>query len=125
MLVYAYIVESNPDAAYEVCKKYGFFQIADKGEMEQCLQRIVAQEGVDGFKDVMELHPDKDVLIELFGKKEEPKVETPQPPTQLPPQQMQMVGANGVTTSGLVNQTNTYILVGALIVAVAIISMKN
>ena len=35
------------------------------------------------------------------------------------------VSATNVATSAAVNQTNTYILVGALIVSLAIISMKK
>ena len=69
MNVYHYIAENNPDAAFEVCKKYGYFQINSIDELANCLQNIVAQDGEGSFKEVMDLHPDKDVLIELFDKK--------------------------------------------------------
>lgn len=123
MRVYTYIVECNPHEAYEVCKKYGFFNIESKEQMADCLEIIVAQEGEGAFKDVMELHPDKEVLVELFTKKEEPAPVKVEEPKQVSADGM--MNANGVAPSNLVNQTNTYILVAALIISVAIISMKK
>ena len=77
MNVYYYIAESNPDAAFEICKKYGFFQLNSVPEMADCLETIVGSQGEDAFKEVMDLHPDKDVILELYDKKkgsdDEPK----------------------------------------------------
>lgn len=123
MRVYTYIVECNPNEAYEVCKKYGFFNIESKEQMADCLEIIVAQEGEGAFKDVMELHPDKEVLVELFTKKEEPAPVKVEEPKQVSADGS--MNATGVAPSNLVNQTNTYILVAALIISVAIISMKK
>lgn len=125
MLVYTYIVESNPDAAYEICKKYGFFNIESKEEMAHCLQTIVSKEGEGAFKDIMELHPDKEVIMELFSKKKDE--EKPTPAVAPAPPQMMLTETKSADGSGggLVNQTNTYILVAALIISVAIISMKK
>jgi hypothetical protein len=124
MRVYTYIVESNPNQAYEVCKKYGFFNIENEEQMADCLETIVAQEGESAFKEVMELHPDKDVLVELFTKKEEPAPVKVEEPKQVSADGSNM-NATGTQPSHLVNQTNTYILVAALIISVAIISMKK
>ena len=130
MNVYYYIAESNPDLAFGICNKYGFFQLNSTQELADCLEEIVASEGEDAFKEVMDLHPDKEVILELYDKKKEP--EEPVKPLQ---QNANGNGYNGefrrvrVNATGgnssVVNQTNTYILVGALIVSLAIISSKK
>ena len=129
MNVYTYIVECSPNEAYEICKKYWFFNIQSTEEMAKCLETIIANEGEDAFKEMMELHPDKEVIVELFSQK---KSDEPQPvsaPVLVEaPKQVSADGSvtlNATGPNGLVNQTNTYILVAALIISVAIISMKK
>jgi len=128
MNVYHYIAVNNPDAANEVCKKYGYFQINNIDELAYCLQEIVAQEEEKGLNDVMSLHPDKEVLIELFDKK---KDSTPIPLVMPQPIVANADGcgcnksADGTSPSTLVNQTNMYILFGAVIVSIAILSYNK
>ena len=69
MNVYLYIAQSNPDAANEVCKKYGYFEIENLDELSYCLQTIVAQNGESSLQEVLAMHPDKEVLLEIFEKK--------------------------------------------------------
>lgn len=129
MNVYSYIAESNPDGCYEICKKYGFFQVADVREMSDVLQTIVGMENEDAFKDVMDLHPDKEVILELFEKKSDGAMTKQECDTlktlnadgrQRLRQRRRIFAANG--QQGSASQTNTYILVGAIIVALAIVS---
>jgi hypothetical protein len=132
MNVYNYIAEYNSDACFEICKKYGFFQISSTQELADCLEQIVGNEGEDAFKEVMDLHPDKAVILELYDKKkDEPTVEFVKP-LQRNANGMgmgmglrRMQNATGSGSGSIVNQTNTYILVGALIVSLAIISIKK
>ncbi len=130
MNVYQNIAQSNPDAAYEVCKNYGYFDIVNLDELSYCLQTIVAQQGEEGLKDVMSLHPDKDVLLELFGKKKDDELVevvvkdcSCNKETAATSPILNATGSG--TTTNLVNQTNLYILAGAIIVSFAIISMKK
>ena len=119
MKVYNYIAETNPDEAFEICKKYGFFRIEDTAEMAMCLERIVASEGEPAFKEIMCLHPDKDALIELFGR--EKKKNADGEPAAV------ATSANNTNTQGSgiqVNQTNAFILAGAVLIAFAILSNK-
>lgn len=131
MNVYQNIAQSNPDAAYEVCKNYGYFDIVNLDELSHCLQTIVAQQGEEGLKDVMSLHPDKDVLLELFGKKKDDElVEVVVKDCSCNKENSAatspaILNATGSGTTNLVNQTNLYILAGAVIVSFAIISMKK
>jgi hypothetical protein len=127
MNVYLYIAQSNPDAANEVCKKYGYFEIENLDELSYCLQTIVAQNGESSLQEVLALHPDKDVLLEIFDKKkDEPIVEAQiiAPAISDCSCNTSKMNADGVPSS-TVNQTNTYIIVGALIVSFAIIAMNK
>ena len=124
MNVYLYIAENNPDAAFEVCKKYGYFQINSIDELADCLQNIVAQDGETSLKEVMDLHPDKDVLIERFDKKKD------NTPVEVTPVVANADGcscksADGTTPSPLINQTHMYILFGAAFVSIAIIALTK
>jgi len=83
MNVYQYIAYSNPDAANELCNKHGYYQIQSYEELADCLQSIVARKGESAFKEVMELHPEKEVVLELFEKKVEAKPEPLTPPIQI------------------------------------------
>jgi hypothetical protein len=128
MNVYHYIAENNPDAAYDLCKKYGYFQINSLDELGNTLQHIVANDGEKSLKEVMALHPDKDILIEIFDKKkaeETPVVVTPAPMANADGCGCNTKsGADGTTTpTSTVNKTDLYILGGAIIVSMAIFSL--
>lgn len=142
MNVYLYIAENNPDAAYEICKKYGYFNVQSIEELASSLQEIVAENDEDSLQEVLEIHPEKDVILELFNKKkveEQPDIELLVKKIVKQDRDMDrersrdcscMKSADATVTvpnvqSSIVNQTNTYIIVGALIVSIAILSMKK
>ena len=136
LTVYQYIAENNPDAAYVVCKQYGYYDIKDISQLAQCLELIVGQDGEEGLAKVMETHPDKETLLELFKKKQDDIVEVVIPTTQeqpAPPKSEPIIQAapiqdnmrNADGNSMLVNTTNLYILIGATVVAFAIIVSRN
>lgn len=113
MSVYYYIAQLNPESAYDVCQQNGFTEIFSQEELADTLQAIAAS-GESGLKQVLSAHPDKEVIVEMFQKKEEPK--------------QNFANASGDSpskTSKLVSQTNAFILVGAIIVSLAIISAKQ
>jgi len=145
MNVYLYIAENNPDAAYEICKKYGYFNINSIEELADSLKSIVAEQGQDSLEEILNIHPEKEVILEIFDKK---KVIDEKPLEQIiqsifdknkPVEKEKdcgcMKSADATPSpvspnvqgqpSAVVNQTNTYILVGALIVSIAILSMKK
>jgi hypothetical protein len=147
MNVYLYIAENNPDAAYEICKKYGYFNINSMEELADSLKSIVAEQGQDSLEEILNIHPEKEVILEIFDKKkvieEKPLEEIIQSifdknkPVEKEKDCGCMKNAIGDNLSSpanskveglpspVVNQTNTYILVGALIVSIAILSMKK
>jgi hypothetical protein len=145
MNVYLYIAENNPDAAYEICKKYGYFNINSIEELADSLKSIVAEKGQDSLEEILNIHPEKEVILEIFDKK---KVIEEKPLEQIiqsifdknkPVEKEKdcgcMKSADATTSqentnvqgqpSAVVNQTNTYILLGALIVSIAILTMKK
>ena len=120
MDVFEYISEINPSEAYQICHRHGIYQINSPAELPMYLQAIVAEKGEPAFKEILSIHPDREVIMEVF----EPKtLQTPVPPCGC------MKSADGTESNSSPNitasQTNTYILVGALIVSLAIISMKG
>jgi|GEM_PF-827520 len=133
MNVYDYIANVNPDAANSICKKYGYYQIENLEELAFCLRQIVADNGEESLKKIMELHPEKEVILELFEVKPEPKKEE----VSSTPIMMNADGnkdcgcgcgyrnADGSASSGIASQTNMIILVAAMIVSISIISMKK
>ena len=138
MNVYLYIAENNPDAAYEICKKYGYFNINSMEELADALKSIVAEQGQDSLEEILNIHPEKEVILEIFDKKKEIDTKPIEEVIQLmfdknkPIEKdcgcMKSADASPSTPiapSPVVNQTNTYILVGALIVSIAILSMKK
>ena len=140
MTVYEYIANVNPDAANSVCKKYGYYQIENTDELAWCLRQIVADNGEESLKKIMELHPEKEVILELFEVKPEPKKEE----VSSKPNMMNADGNNcgcgcgcgscnnmknadgtASASTGVASQTNMIILVAAMIVSISIISMKK
>lgn len=123
MNVYQNIANTNPDAANDVCKKYGYYEIRSIDELAYSLQCIVADEGESSLKEIMQLHPDKDVILELFETKceENPVIMEEKKDCSC------MMNAEGAssTTNGIASQTNMIILVAAMIVSISIISMKK
>ena len=69
MNVYLYIAENNPDAAYEICKKYGYFNINSMEELADSLKSIVAEQGQGSLEEILNIHPEKEVILEIFDKK--------------------------------------------------------
>jgi len=124
MNVYEYISYSNPDAANDICNKYGYYEIKSIDELAYLLQSIVARRGETAFKEIMELHPEKNVVLELFEK----KIENPEPKPLMEQKRdcSCMRSADGAASNqGIATQTNLMVLIAAMIVSISIISMKK
>lgn len=126
MNVYQYIAYNNPDAAFEVCKGYGYHDINTLEDLSHCLEMCVANNGKDAFKNIMDLHPDKDALVELFtvvNNINQQPMEVIVKETIVPSTASVVKNADGGTT--LVNKTNLYILGGAALIAFTILLSKK
>jgi hypothetical protein len=140
MNVYEYVAESNPQSAERIMNSFNYDAIScpDMG-----LSQLVDKVGEPALQKVMENHPDKDIILEMFSKKDGSNGEScscdscknknrkdneyltylnatgsgavaPAPVTP----------ANDSNTHLLANQTNVILVVSALFIATALI-LKN
>jgi hypothetical protein len=73
MDVYDYIASSNPYLAKQIINNFGY-KVVNTNDMGGNLRMLVAQQGEEALKVILNNHPDKDILLELFSEKE-PKTE--------------------------------------------------
>jgi hypothetical protein len=118
MNVYSYIAENNPNDANQICVKNGLDDADTTETLAFYLQTIVAQNGVDSLKEILNLHPDKEVILELY-----------QEPTKIDDKNVFEVKATPLNADGqssnIAQNTNTFILLGAIVVSLAIISLNK
>ena len=128
MSVYYYIAQARPIECNDFCVQQGMPDATSLDELASNLTNVVAQNGELAFKKIMELHPDKDVLLEMFSQKQQQPIKqfdsgiTEVQPLELRQLQDEFKNASG--TSDVAKNTNTYILLAAVIVSLAIISIK-
>ena len=69
MDIYTYIAASNPYQAKSILHKYGYSakDVRTEKDLGNCLKTLVAYEGEDAFNDILESHPDKNVIMEKFS----------------------------------------------------------
>ena len=60
------IAKRNPQGAVGVISSFGY-EIVDRSNLGQSLNELIAQEGEPALRKVMEIHPDKDIILELFS----------------------------------------------------------
>ena len=60
------IATRNPQGAVAVISSFGY-EITDRSNLGQSLNELIAQEGEPALRKVMEIHPDKDIILELFS----------------------------------------------------------
>jgi len=133
MSVYKYIAELNPNEANEFCVQQGLPDASCSDELADNLVSIVAQNGELALKKIMQLHPDKEIILEMFKcsscqRQQQTTVPTMmdagitevQPLIERPLQSF----ASATGKVDVAKNTNAIILVSALVVALAIISIK-
>lgn len=64
MSVYQYVAENNPMVAEGIMDSFGY-TIANTPDMG--LSQLVAKVGEPALQKVMENHPDKEIILEMFG----------------------------------------------------------
>jgi hypothetical protein len=72
MDIYTYVAESNPYQAKAILHKYGYSvrNAKTKSDIGQCLKDLVLYEGEDALRDIIDSHPDKGIILELYQPKE-------------------------------------------------------
>lgn len=129
--VYDYVATTNPRESKSLCESFGY-RVTNPETMSQNLKTLVNNEGEQAVKSIMEIHPDKDIILEYFAKPKEKEKSKPcgcgnkSESTKL---MEQFLNANGKQDNkseaqALATNTNTIIFASALVLAVAII-FKN
>ncbi len=129
--VYDYIANQNPMGVKQICEDYGY-TITNPRTMRRNLKDLVNNEGEKALKSVMEIHPDKEIILEYFGAKEPKKKNCGCNEKRNEERRLDRIEAyfnasgNQKTTEAqtLATNTNTIIFASALVLAVAII-FKN
>ena len=138
MDIYQYIAENpkSKNAAISLCNQYGGDPVNDT-DLADCLSRLVEINGEEGLKAVMDIHPDRAVLVHYYSV-------TPSQDTQRIANMKIYANSSGdnastTTTSktdntndtGITNagnnvalQTNIAIFAATVLIAIAIISKK-
>jgi len=129
MDIFTYVAASNPYQAKSLLHKYGYSatNIKDANDLGVCLKKLVSQEGEGAFADIVECHPDKGVILEMYlPKKEEYKNCSGDCGCgcRNREQYKNASGDTEVKTASFTNQTSVFILAAALLLAAAII-VKN
>lgn len=122
MDVYSYVASSNPQKSRDIINSFGY-KVNNPKDMGGNLRTLVASEGESALKEVLNNHPDKDVILEMFQKKSEPcKV------CQERERFQNYLNASGFDVSDAKKTENNFSLVfmsGIMLLAFAIISTKK
>lgn len=128
MTMYDYIANTNPRGAKEIIQSYGY-KVVNPKTMGANLRMLVAQEGEPALRNIVELHPDKEIILEVMGSSDNKN---------------NFFSADGLSGLGLIAennknqqaqlqssdstklamQTNALVMVAAIIIAAAIITNK-
>lgn len=119
--IYQYIASTDPYTAKAICNKFGFDASQAQTEMEvaACLQDVVAAHGEEALIAIVDIHPDKDLILELLGKKAEPGEDQKKDVTH----QYVQSAAEAVHPSPI--NGNTFIIGAVVILGLAIVFSKS
>lgn len=121
MRMYEYVARSNPRGAKALIESFGY-RVTNPKTMGANLQLLVAKEGEDALREIANLHPDKELILDFYGSKRESFMgvdglvskEQAKPSSQEP-------SKDSNESMKLAYQTNAMMLVVAVIIASAII----
>lgn len=149
MDVYEYIAQENPDMAIAVLAKYGHTvsNVNNSSDLAGLLKEFVKIHGEQGFKSLLAIHPDKEIILGTFqedGTVELQRLRAADATTSTAApctgcnklEKMALAQAVNNSTSAnqpsqagnlpaFFTQTNTFLIIGSLVIAAAIILKKN
>ena len=135
MSVYNYVADSNPNGAKQIINSFGY-EVTDSRDLGQSLSELVAQVGEPALQKVMDYHPDKDIILEMFSN---PSTTSKSGCGCMKCKQNNeghFLNASGAETTNsladktantttLAHQTNVILIVATLFIATALIIKKN
>ena len=141
MNVFKYVAESNPNGTIQIINSFGY-DVTSTSDLGRSLSELVSEVGESAFKKVMDNHPDKDVILELYSPKTEDKstscgcdscrnrvrnneyMEYLNVSGKGTFADDKSIASNTSNTHLLANQTNVILVVSALFIATALILKK-
>lgn len=128
MTMYDYVAQSNPRGAKSIIESFGY-KVANPRTMGSNLRMLVAQEGEPALRAIAEMHPDKDLIVEVFSKEETGKKDSYFGLDGLglisESNKNSQAQQNQSDSTKLAMQTNVFLIVATIIIASAIIVNKN
>jgi hypothetical protein len=130
--MYEYIAINNPYGAMSVLKSYGL-KIRDKRNLGSALRKLVAQEGEPALRRIADLHPDKELIMDVYSNADGGCNCGCQNKSMGQDLKYNFVGADASTSvnnnqvsesTKLAMQTNAFLIVATIIIASAIITRK-
>lgn len=131
MDAYYNIANNSQDEALSLVSEYGYSP-SNTDELAVCLEQIVADYGKDGLQKVMYLHPDKNVILEMFAGS---PINSKEGRFKMNMQNIKRgYASNGEVSTmdnstpkntNVVTQTSIMIVISALLISVAIIATNK
>ena len=128
MSVYKYVADNDPRGAEMIINSFGY-EVTDRRNLGQSLSELVSQIGEPALKKVMEFHPDKDIILEIWSDNK--KSECGCGNCQRTRTQEHYMNASGAETpkektpDTLAHQTNVILVVATLFIVTALIYKNN
>lgn len=131
MDIYSYVAANNPYQAKAILHKWGYSMtnVRTTDDLGICLKKLVHAEGQDAFMDIVNSHPDKALIAEVYQMQS--KENNPDnykncsgDSCACKNKEYLSFDASKDRPSAIAAQTNVFILAAALILAAAIIVKK-
>jgi hypothetical protein len=122
--IYQYIAFTDPYIAKSICSKFGMdtAQAQDEADMAECLRIVVAENGAEALSAIVDVHPDKDLILEMKAPKTASKDCGCKKSTKTTEAYIESAQSS---QNGFLHQGNTFLFAGIIIVAVALIVSSN
>lgn len=143
MDIYEYVAQNSPLECEALCNKYGYHVKADSTQdLGICLQQLVAEQGEPALDDMLDLHPDRDIILDRKtmdnGMAQGASMQAAGASTDGKCAGCSGCQSKGSAASDLIqqarqesghffqnNQSGMFILGGLIVITLAIISTKN
>lgn len=136
MSVYNYVAESNPNGAKQIINSFGY-EVLSTNNLGQSLNELVVQVGEPALEKIMQAHPDKDIILEMFSKSNNSIKSSGCGCKKCQENNGHYLNASGSdstnpstsnltsNTTTLAHQTNVILIVATIFIATALIIKKN
>jgi len=133
MSVYQYVAQSDPRGTQRLIESFGY-EITNQSDLGRSLSELVSNVGEPALKKVIDLHPDKDIILE-YNTSSKPEVSSCncsscKAKSGHYEKYMNADGNNATTTNTkdgntiLAHQTNTILVIATLVIVASLMLKK-